>query len=101
MEPILHIFWQNARCSASEQTQTVTKQAPTITQVPVREPTKTPHLDDGGPGLPPCDGGGSGGGGGGGGGNWSGGFFLFGFLVFLGFLKDQESEDDYSERRRR
>ncbi|CAL1384985.1 unnamed protein product [Linum trigynum] len=90
----------NARCSASGQTQTVLKQSPTITQAPVREPTKTPEIDDGGPGLPPGDDGG-GGGGGGGGGNWSGGFFLFGFLAFLGFLKDKEGEDEYGEGRRR
>ncbi|CAL1353407.1 unnamed protein product [Linum trigynum] len=90
----------NARCSASGQTQTVLKQSPTITQAPVREPTKTPEIDDGGPGLPPGDDGG-GGGGGGGGGNWSGGFFLFGFLAFLGFLKDNEGEDEYGEGKRR
>ncbi|KAG8661602.1 hypothetical protein MANES_01G021500v8 [Manihot esculenta] len=91
----------SARCSASGQTQTITREAPTITKAPVREPTKTPQLDDGGPGLPPGDDGG-GGGGGGGGGNWSGGFFLFGFLAFLGFLKDKETDDGgYQDSRRR
>ncbi|KAJ9174091.1 hypothetical protein P3X46_017158 [Hevea brasiliensis] len=90
----------NARCSASGQTQTVTREAPTITKAPVREPTKTPQLDDGGPGLPPGGDDGGGGGGGGGGGNWSGGFFFFGFLAFLGFLKDKESEEDYRDSRR-
>ncbi|CAN1197189.1 Protein YELLOW LEAF 1, choloroplastic [Linum perenne] len=83
----------NVRCSASGQTQTVLKQTPTITKAPVKEPTKTPEIDDGGTGLPPGDDGG-GGGGGGGGGNWSGGFFLFGFLAFLGLLKDSESDNE-------
>ncbi|GAV59649.1 hypothetical protein CFOL_v3_03180 [Cephalotus follicularis] len=87
----------NARCaSSSGQTQTVTREAPTITQAPAHE--KSPKLDDGGSDLPPGDDGG-GGGGGGGGGNWSGGFFLFGFLGFLGFLKDKESEEDYRDSR--
>ncbi|KAG8654287.1 protein YELLOW LEAF 1, choloroplastic isoform X2 [Manihot esculenta] len=90
----------NARCSASGQTQTVTREAPTITKAPVREPTKTPQLDDGGPGLPPGGDDGGGGGGGGGGGNWSGGFFFFGFLAFLGFLNDKDSEEDYQDSRR-
>ncbi|XP_065860674.1 protein YELLOW LEAF 1, choloroplastic-like [Euphorbia lathyris] len=90
----------NARCSASGQSQTVTLEAPTITNAPVREPAQTPKIDDSGPGLPPRDDGG-GGGGGGGGGNWSGGFFLFGFLAFLGFLKDKETEEDYRGSRRR
>ncbi|GAU47874.1 hypothetical protein TSUD_404460 [Trifolium subterraneum] len=91
---------QNARCSA-EQTQTITREAPTITHLPGKE--KSPQLDDGGSGFPPRDDD-DGGGGGGGGGNWSGGFFFFGFLAFLGFLKDKESEDDgyaYSDNRRR
>ncbi|CAN0922870.1 hypothetical protein LINGRAHAP2_LOCUS33271 [Linum grandiflorum] len=88
----------NVRCSASSgQTQTVLKQSPTITKAPIKEPSKTPEIDDGGTGLPPGDDGG-GGGGGGGGGNWSGGFFLFGFLAFLGLLKDNESENE--DRRR-
>lgn len=86
----------NARCSA-EQTQTVTREAPTITHIPGKE--KSPQLDDGGTGLPPRDDG-DGGGGGGGGGNWSGGFFFFGFLAFLGFLKDKESESSYDDDRR-
>ncbi|KAG6755644.1 hypothetical protein POTOM_041477 [Populus tomentosa] len=30
-----------------------------------------------------------------------GGFFFFGFLAFLGFLKDKESEGDYRDSRRR
>ncbi|XP_061362235.1 protein YELLOW LEAF 1, choloroplastic-like [Gastrolobium bilobum] len=88
----------NARCAA-EQTQTVTRQAPTITHIPGKE--KSPELDDGGTGLPPRDDGDGGGGGGGGGGNWSGGFFFFGFLAFLGFIKDKESEDTYRDNRRR
>ncbi|KAF4362351.1 hypothetical protein CsatB_013292 [Cannabis sativa] len=88
----------SARC-ASEQTQTVTRQAPTMTHMPTKE--KLPDLDDGGTGLPPRDDGDGGGGGGGGGGNWSGGFFFFGFLLFLGFLKDKESEGPYQEDRRR
>ncbi|WJX37401.1 hypothetical protein P8452_25167 [Trifolium repens] len=91
----------NARCSA-EQTQTITREAPTITHLPGKE--KSPQLDDGGSGFPPRDDD-DGGGGGGGGGNWSGGFFFFGFLAFLGFLKDKESDDDdgyaYSDNRRR
>ncbi|CAJ2640114.1 unnamed protein product [Trifolium pratense] len=90
----------NARCGA-EQTQTITREAPTITHLPGKE--KSPQLDDGGSGFPPRDDD-DGGGGGGGGGNWSGGFFFFGFLAFLGFLKDKESEDDgysYSDNRRR
>lgn len=62
---------------------------------------KSPKLDDGGTGFPPRDDDGGGGGGGGGGGNWSGGFFLFGFLAFLGFLKDKESESKYRDSRRR
>ncbi|KAG6637848.1 hypothetical protein I3843_11G201500 [Carya illinoinensis] len=87
----------NARCGA-EQTQTVTREAPTITHVPGKE--KSPQLDDGGSGFPPRDDGDGGGGGGGGGGNWSGGFFFFGFLAFLGFLKDKESEGAYRDERR-
>ncbi|XP_054817704.1 protein YELLOW LEAF 1, choloroplastic-like [Prosopis cineraria] len=88
----------NAKCGA-EQTQTVTRQAPTMTHIPGKE--KSPQLDDGGTGFPPRDDGDGGGGGGGGGGNWSGGFFFFGFLAFLGFLKDKESEGSYRDNRRR
>lgn len=62
---------------------------------------KSPQLDDGDSGFPPRDDGDGGGGGGGGGGNWSGGFFFFGFLAFLGFLKDKESEGSYQNDRRR
>lgn len=62
---------------------------------------KSPQLDDGGTGFPPRDDGDGGGGGGGGGGNWSGGFFFFGFLAFLGFLKDKENEGSYRDSRRR
>ncbi|EPS72424.1 hypothetical protein M569_02346, partial [Genlisea aurea] len=80
----------NARCGA-EQTQTVTRQSSTITVAPVQGKEKSPELDDGGAGFPPRDDGDGGGGGGGGGGHWSGGFFFFGFLAFLGFLKDRES----------
>ncbi|KAM7280358.1 hypothetical protein ACFE04_007492 [Oxalis oulophora] len=87
----------DAKCDAtSGQTATITQKSPTITQAPVHE--KSPQLDDGGSGFPPRDDGDGGGGGGGGGGNWSGGFFLFGFLAFLGFLKDKESEEDFRDR---
>ncbi|XP_073302204.1 uncharacterized protein [Primulina huaijiensis] len=88
----------SATCAA-EQTQTVTRQSSTITVAPIQGKEKSPELDDGGTGFPPRDD--SGGGGGGGGGHWSGGFFFFGFLAFLGFLKDQESEGPYREERRR
>ncbi|KAK6149439.1 hypothetical protein DH2020_016964 [Rehmannia glutinosa] len=91
----------NATCAA-EQTQTVTRQSSTITVAPIQGKEKSPELDDGGTGFPPRDDGdGGGGGGGGGGGHWSGGFFFFGFLAFLGFLKDQESEGPYRDERRR
>ncbi|XP_073300086.1 uncharacterized protein [Primulina huaijiensis] len=90
----------NATCAA-EQTQTVTRQSSTITVAPIQGKEKSPELDDGGTGFPPRDDDGGGGGGGGGGGHWSGGFFFFGFLAFLGFLKDQESEGPYREERRR
>ncbi|XP_073130703.1 uncharacterized protein [Henckelia pumila] len=100
----------NATCAA-EQTQTVTRQSSTITVAPFQWKEKSRELDDGGTGLPPLDddggvgdrGGGDddgGGGGSGGGGHWSGGFFLFAFLAFLGFLKDQESEEPYRQGRR-
>ncbi|KAL1221504.1 hypothetical protein V5N11_035638 [Cardamine amara subsp. amara] len=91
----------NAKCSEGQgQTQTVTRESPTITQAPVHSKEKSPSLDDGGDGFPPRDDG-DGGGGGGGGGNWSGGFFFFGFLAFLGLLKDKEGEEDYRGSRRR
>ncbi|KAL3851106.1 hypothetical protein ACJIZ3_012988 [Penstemon smallii] len=90
----------NATCAA-EQTQTVTRQSSTITVAPIQGKEKSPDLDDGGAGFPPRDDGDGGGGGGGGGGHWSGGFFFFGFLAFLGFLKDQESEGPYRDERRR
>ncbi|CAH2034517.1 unnamed protein product [Thlaspi arvense] len=83
----------NAKCSQG-QTQTVTRESPTITQAPTRE--KSPKLDDGGNGFPPRDGGG-GGGGGGGGESFSGGFFLFGFLMFMGYLKDLEGDHENSQ----
>ncbi|KAL5735542.1 hypothetical protein ACOSQ2_030330 [Xanthoceras sorbifolium] len=86
-----------ASASASGQTQTVTREAPTTT---ITSAPASPKLDDGGSGFPPRDDGG-GGGGGGGGDNWSGGFYLFGFLAFLGFLKDQECEQNYQGKRRR
>ncbi|PPS06045.1 hypothetical protein GOBAR_AA14603 [Gossypium barbadense] len=76
----------NATCSASGQTQTVTREAPTITQAPVHE-EKLPQLDGGDFGFALCDDDVDGG-------NWSGGFFLLGSLTFLGFLKDKESEED-------
>ncbi|KAG9143773.1 hypothetical protein Leryth_011452 [Lithospermum erythrorhizon] len=88
----------NAKCAA-EQTQTVTRESSTITVAPIQGKEKLPDLDDGGTGLPPRDDDGGGGGGGGGGGNWSGGFAFFGFLAFLGFLKDKESEGPYDDRR--
>lgn len=58
----------------------------------------SPKLDDGGSGFPPRDDGG--GGGGGGGDEFSGGFYLFGFLAFLGFLKDLETDHNSSRSRR-
>ncbi|KAL6999093.1 hypothetical protein U1Q18_000258 [Sarracenia purpurea var. burkii] len=90
----------NATCAA-EQTQTVTRKSSTITVSPTRGTEMSPKLDDGGSGFPPRDDGDGGGGGGGGGGGWTGGFFFFGFLAFLGFLKDQESEGPYRDGRRR
>lgn len=87
----------NARCGAEGQTQTVEKPVSVISKAPIHE--KSPLLDDGGSGFPPRDDDG-GGGGGGGGGNWSGGFFFFGFLAFLGFLKDKEDEGPYQDSRR-
>ena len=83
----------------AEQTQTVTRQSSTITIAPIQGKEKSPDLDDGGTGLPPRDDDGGGGGGGGGGGWSSGGFFFFGFLAFLGFLKDQEKEGTYRDDR--
>uniref|UniRef100_A0A7N0TSZ5 Uncharacterized protein n=1 Tax=Kalanchoe fedtschenkoi TaxID=63787 RepID=A0A7N0TSZ5_KALFE len=89
----------NARCGA-EQTQTITRESSTITVAPVDGKSElSPKIDDGGSGFPPRDDDDGGGGGGGGGGNWSGGFFFFGFLAFLGFLKDQEQEGPYSDDR--
>ncbi|KAH9613314.1 hypothetical protein KSS87_012600 [Heliosperma pusillum] len=90
--------FQNARCGAEGQTQTMEKPTSVIQNAPGKE--KSPQIDDGGTGLPPRDDDGGGGGGGGGGGNFSGGFFFFGFLAFLGFLKDKESEGDYRDSRR-
>ncbi|KAJ0988200.1 hypothetical protein J5N97_006556 [Dioscorea zingiberensis] len=90
----------NARCGA-EQTQTVTRQSSTITIAPIQGKEKSPELDDGGTGFPPRDDDGGGGGGGGGGPGWSGGFFFFGFLAFLGMLKDKESEGPYRDSSRR
>lgn len=90
----------SARC-AEGQTQTVTRESSTITVAPVQGKEKSPELDDGGTGFPPRDDDGGGGGGGGGGGNWKGGFFFFGFLAFLGLLKDQEDEGPYRDQRRR
>ncbi|KAK4349478.1 hypothetical protein RND71_032233 [Anisodus tanguticus] len=90
----------NARC-AEGQTQTVTRESSTITVAPVQGKEKSPELDDGGSGFPPRDDDGGGGGGGGGGGHWKGGFFFFGFLAFLGFLKDQEEEGPYRDQRKR
>ncbi|XP_018488629.1 protein YELLOW LEAF 1, choloroplastic [Raphanus sativus] len=84
----------NAKCSQG-QTQTVTRESPTITLAPTHGKEKSPKLDDGGSGFPPRDDGG-GGGGGGGGESFSGGFFLFGFLMFMGYLKDLEGEHESS-----
>ncbi|KAL0798742.1 hypothetical protein Bca101_053917 [Brassica carinata] len=84
----------NAKCSQG-QTQTITRESPTITQAPTHGKEKSPKLDDGGSGFPPRNDGG-GGGGGGGGESFSGGFFLFGFLMFMGYLKDLEGEHDNS-----
>uniref|UniRef100_A0A1J3FKU0 Uncharacterized protein n=1 Tax=Noccaea caerulescens TaxID=107243 RepID=A0A1J3FKU0_NOCCA len=84
----------NTKCSQSQgQTQTVTRESGTITQAPGKD--KSPKLDDGGSGFPPRDDGG-GGGGGGGGESFSGGFFLFGFLMFMGYLKDLEGDHENS-----
>lgn len=92
----------NARCAEGQsQTQTITLESSTITVAPVQGKEKSPDLDDGGAGFPPRDDDGGGGGGGGGGGNWKGGFFFFGFLAFLGLLKDQEDEGPYRDQRRR
>ncbi|KAJ3688681.1 hypothetical protein LUZ61_017845 [Rhynchospora tenuis] len=85
-----------AKCAA-EQTQTVTRQSSTITIAPIQGKEKSPDLDDGGSGFPPRDDDDGGGGGGGGGPNWSGGFFFFGFLAFLGLLRDNESDNSYSD----
>ncbi|WOG98476.1 hypothetical protein DCAR_0417819 [Daucus carota subsp. sativus] len=84
----------NSTCVAT-QTKPLTRrqQSATITLVPHREKSKSPVLDNGGPGLPPN--GGGGGGGGGGGDGWEGGFFFFMFLLFLGLLRDKEKKDDY------
>ncbi|XAR56816.1 hypothetical protein NMG60_11037432 [Bertholletia excelsa] len=90
----------NATCAA-EQTQTVTRQSSTITVAPIQGKEKSPELDDGGSGFPPRDDGDGGGDGGGGGGGWKGGFFFFGFLAFLGLLKDKEEEGPYRDARRR
>ncbi|CAN6817182.1 hypothetical protein Bca4012_006934 [Brassica carinata] len=84
----------NAKCSQG-QTQTITRESPTITQAPTHGKVKSPKLDDGGSGFPPRHDGG-GGGGGGGGESFSGGFFLFGFLMLMGYLKDLEGEHDNS-----
>ncbi|CAN6448336.1 unnamed protein product [Victoria cruziana] len=89
----------NARCATEQQT--IQQQSAVITNAPVQGKEKSPELDDGGTGFPPRDDDDGGGGGGGGGGGWTGGFFFFGFLAFLGFLKDQESEGPYSNDRRR
>ncbi|CAN6467976.1 unnamed protein product [Victoria cruziana] len=97
---------RNLRCSAAlnatcaTEQQTIQHQSAVITNAPVQGKEKSPELDDGGTGFPPRDDDDGGGGGGGGGGGWTGGFFFFGFLAFLGFLKDQESEGPYNDRRR-
>eukprot|EP01018_Ginkgo_biloba_P014101 Gb_19404 [translate_table: standard] len=88
----------NARCSAEQQT--IQHQSAVISKAPIQGKEKAPELDDGGIGGGPGrdDGGGGGGGGGGG---WAGGFFFFGFLAFLGFLKDKEREGPYREENSR
>lgn len=78
----------NVACAAAAATQTVTRDARTITVTP----DKKIRLDDNGPGLPPRDDDGNGGNGGGGGGNFSGGLVLLGILGVLDILKDIESE---------
>ncbi|XP_070045904.1 protein YELLOW LEAF 1, choloroplastic-like [Nicotiana tomentosiformis] len=110
------IQFLNARCATEGQTQTLTRENSTITVAPGK--VKSPDLDGGGAGFTPrddgggmggCGGGGWGGGGGGGGHwagggggvHWAGGFFLFVFLVILGFLKDKEEEGPYGDQRRR
>ncbi|GAU42629.1 hypothetical protein TSUD_238210 [Trifolium subterraneum] len=80
----------SATCAASGATQTVTRNARTITVTP--EKVRSPRLDDNGPGLPPRDDDGNGGNGGGGGGNFAGGLLLLGILGLLDMLKDIEGE---------
>ncbi|CAI8587529.1 unnamed protein product [Vicia faba] len=80
----------NVTCYAAGATQTVTRDARTITVTP--EKVRSPRLDDNGPGLPPRDDDGNGGNGGGGGGNFSGGLALLGILGVLDILKDIEGE---------
>ncbi|XP_021887243.1 uncharacterized protein LOC110806627 [Carica papaya] len=59
---VICAFASNARCSQSQgQTQTVTRESPTITQAPVHSKEKSPELDDGGTGFPPRDDGDGGG----------------------------------------
>lgn len=77
-----------AAAAAAAATQTVTRDARTITVTP----DKKIRLDDNGPGLPPRDDDGNGGNGGGGGGNFSGGLVLLGILGVLDILKDIEGE---------
>nr|AFK34336.1 unknown [Medicago truncatula] len=81
---------RNVACAAAAAaaTQTVTRDARTITVTP----DKKIRLDDNGPGLPPRDDDGNGGNGGGGGGNFSGGLVLLGILGVLDILKDIEGE---------
>ncbi|KAJ1435916.1 hypothetical protein SESBI_04464 [Sesbania bispinosa] len=87
----------NAKCAAgASATQTVTRNARSITITP--DKVKTPKLDDNGPGLPPRDDDGNGGNGGGGG-KWSGGLTLLGILGILDILKDIESELRRHDRR--
>ncbi|XP_004489772.1 uncharacterized protein [Cicer arietinum] len=87
----------NVKCSAAgaTATQTVTRNARTITL----DKVKSPMLDNNGPGLPPRDDDGNGGNGGGGGGNFSGGLALLGILGVLDILKDIESEFQRKDRR--
>ncbi|KAK2428062.1 hypothetical protein P8452_42222 [Trifolium repens] len=80
----------NATCAAAGATQTVTRNARTMTVTP--DKVRNPRLDDNGPGLPPRDDDGNGGNGGGGGGNFSGGLLLLGILGVLDILKDIEGE---------
>ncbi|XP_061339579.1 protein YELLOW LEAF 1, choloroplastic-like [Gastrolobium bilobum] len=86
----------NATCTAAGATQTVARNARTITVIP--DKVKSPKIDDNGPGFPPRDDDGNGGNGGGGG-KWSGGLVLLGILGVLDILKDIEGEWQRKDKR--